>query len=110
MDYIRAVEIFPPELVEQLQQYVDGAVVYIPKKEEDKKAWGERTTTKRELARRNAKIYKDFQAGKSIKELAEEYFLAEKSIQRIIRQERSKRLKRREEAKKQYCNPAEKRL
>lgn len=90
MDYIRAVDILPPELIEQLQQYVDGAVIYIPKKEEDKRAWGERTATKKELARRNAKIYTDFQAGKSIKELAEEYFLADKSIQRIIRQEKQK--------------------
>lgn len=52
---------------------------------------GARTATKKELARRNAEIYTDFQAGKSFKELADEYFLAEKSIQRIIRQERSKR-------------------
>ena len=37
MDYIRAAEILPPELVEELQQYADGAVIYIPKKEEDKK-------------------------------------------------------------------------
>ena len=90
MDYIRAVEILPRELTEQLQQYADGAVIYIPKKEEEKKAWGEQTTTKKELARRNEKIYADFLRGSSVKELAEEYFLAEKSIQRIIRQEKNK--------------------
>ena len=90
MDYIRAVEILPRELIEQLQQYADGAVIYIPKKEEDKKAWGEQTTTKKGLARRNEKIYADFLRGSSVKELAEEYFLAEKSIQRIIRQEKNK--------------------
>lgn len=90
MDYIRAVEILPPELIAQLQEYVDGAVLYIPKKEEEKKNWGERTNTKMELARRNVKIYADFLAGRSVRELAEEYFLAEKSIQRIIRQEKSK--------------------
>ena len=90
MDYIRAVEILPRELIEQLQQYADGAVIYIPKKEEEKKAWGEQTTTKKELARRNEKIYAHFLRGSSVKELAEEYFLAEKSIQRIIRQEKNK--------------------
>lgn len=90
MDYIRAVEILPQELIEQLQQYADGVVIYIPKKEEDKKAWGEQTTTKKELARRNAEIYAGFLRGRSFKELAEEYFLAEKSIQRIIRQEKNK--------------------
>ncbi len=91
MDYIRAAEILPQELIEQLQQYVDGAAVYIPKKEEEKKAWGEKTNTKTELARRNARIYMEHLAGRPIKELAERYFLAEKSIQRIIRQERSKK-------------------
>lgn len=91
MDYIRATEILPQELIVQLQQYVDGAAVYIPKKEEDKKAWGEKTNTKTELARRNARIYTDHLAGRSNKELAKKYYLAEKSIQRIIRQERSKR-------------------
>lgn len=91
MDYIRATEILPQELIVQLQQYVDGAAVYIPKKEEDKKAWGEKTNTKTELARRNARIYTDHLAGRSNKELAKKYYLAEKSIQRIIRQEQSKR-------------------
>lgn len=47
MDYIRAADILPPELIEQLQQYADGAVIYIPKKKEDKKAWGEKTATKK---------------------------------------------------------------
>ena len=36
MDYIRAVEILPRELIEQLQLYSDGAVIFIPKMEEDK--------------------------------------------------------------------------
>ncbi|MDE7037921.1 MAG: hypothetical protein K2O98_08210, partial [Lachnospiraceae bacterium] len=86
MDYIRAAEILPQELIEQLQEYVDGAAVYIPKKEEEKKAWGAKTNTKTELARRNERIYTEHLAGTSIKELAREYFLAEKSIQRIVRQ------------------------
>ncbi len=89
MDYIRAAEVLPQELIEQLQQYVDGAAVYIPKKEDGKKSWGEKTDTKTQLARRNSRIYADFLAGRSVKELAMEYFLAEKSIQRIIRQERA---------------------
>ena len=80
----------PIYLIEQLQQYVDGAAVYIPKKEEGKKAWGERTNTKTELAKRNAGIYTEYLSGRPIKELAEKYFLAEKSIQRIIRQERQR--------------------
>ena len=37
MDYIRATEILPQELIEQLQEYVDGAAVYIPKKRRRRK-------------------------------------------------------------------------
>ena len=37
MDYIRAADILPQELIEQLQQYIDGAMLYIPKKLEEKK-------------------------------------------------------------------------
>lgn len=90
MDYIRAADILPQELIEQLQEYVDGAMLYIPKKEEEKRAWGEQTATKASLAKRNSRIYTEFLEGKSVQILAEEYFLAKKSIQRIIRQEKLK--------------------
>ena len=90
MDYIRATDILPQALIKQLQQYVDGAMLYVPKKIEEKKAWGEQTTTKASLAKRNARIYMEFMNGKSVQILADEYFLAKKSIQRIIRQEKSK--------------------
>ena len=90
MEYIRAADILPQELIKQLQQYVDGAMLYVPKKIEEKKAWGEQTTTKASLAKRNARIYMEFMNGKSVQILADEYFLAKKSIQRIIRQEKSK--------------------
>ncbi len=89
MKYVRAADILPQELLEQLQQYVDGAMLYIPRKEE-KKIWGEQTTTKVDLAKRNAQIYIEFMEGKPVYLLAEKYFLTKKSIQRIIRQEKSK--------------------
>ncbi len=90
MDYIRAADILPQELIEQLQQYIDGAMLYIPKKLEEKKAWGEQTAARASLPKSNARIYKEFIEGKSVQILADEYFLAKKSIQRIIRQEKSK--------------------
>lgn len=90
MDYIRAAEVLPQELIEQLQQYVDGALLYIPKKEE-KRIWGKQTMTKETLAKRNTQIYTEFMKGEPVHLLAEKYFLAKKSIQRIIRQEKTKR-------------------
>ena len=44
MSYIKAEEILPKELIETIQQYVNGKIIYIPCKE--KKEWGSQTETK----------------------------------------------------------------
>ena len=41
MSYIRADMILPRELIEAIQQYVDGKSIYIPRKE--KREWGSGT-------------------------------------------------------------------
>ena len=51
MSYIRADQILPKELVEAIQQYVDGQLIYIPRKE--KQAWGSGTTSKEIFRVRN---------------------------------------------------------
>ena len=91
MGYIKAWEILPKDIIKQIQQYIDGEVIYIPKLEENRKSWGENTNTKSELANRNKMIYADYLSGISISRLAKKYYLVEKSIQRIIRQEKSQK-------------------
>ena len=88
MDYQNSANLLPKELIEQIQKYVDGKVIYIPKKQINKKSWGENTDTKQVLSSRNCKICSDRQNGMTIKQLSEKYFLTEKSIQRILRQEK----------------------
>ncbi len=83
MSYICATDVLPKELVEAIQQYVSGTSIYIPCKE--KKVWGSQTKTKHYYKMRNQEIIEKHINGNSIKMLAEEYSLAEKSIQRIIR-------------------------
>ena len=85
MRYIKAEEVLPAEVLELVQQYIDGELLYIPKCKADHKAWGALSGTKEYLLRRNALIYSDYLSGFSIGSLAEKYHLAEKSIQRIIR-------------------------
>ena len=85
MGYIRAEEILPVEVLELVQKYVDGESIYIPRKTENRREWGETTLTRKELEIRNHGIYQDYLAGMKNPELAEKYFLSEKSIQRIIR-------------------------
>ena len=82
-----AIELLPKELLEQVQEYIDGRVIYISKKQENKKQWGENTDTKQFLATRNFQIRLDFQNGMSNRQLAEKYFLSQKSIQRILKKD-----------------------
>ena len=85
MGYIRAEEILPIEVIELIQQYVDGENIYIPRKSAHKQAWGAGTQIKQELLMRNRQIYKDYLSGSKASELACKYYLSEKSIQRILR-------------------------
>lgn len=88
MGYIKAEEILPIEIIELIQQYVDGANIYIPRKQDNRQEWGAKTSYKCELKNRNQLIYKEYLSGMATYELAERYYLSEKSIQRIIRQEK----------------------
>ncbi|MFV0393623.1 MAG: CD3324 family protein [Coprobacillaceae bacterium] len=85
MGYIKAKEILPRELIEEIQKYVDSEMIYIPRKESKRKNWGDKTNTKEVLTKRNYHIYQDYQAGMSISKLVDKYFLVDKSIQRILR-------------------------
>lgn len=88
MKYIKAHDVLPEEIVKIIQEYIDGEYLYVPRKNENHKAWGEKSGIKSSLKLRNNEIYKKYMAGITIDELAQEYFLSEKSIRRIIGQEK----------------------
>ncbi len=73
MSYQNSIDLLPKELIEQVQEYIDGKVIYIPKSK-TQKHWGENTNTKQVLASRNSQICINFQNGMSIKQLSEKYF------------------------------------
>lgn len=85
MGYIRAEEILPIEVMELVQQYVDGENIYIPRKQANRQEWGAGTQIRRELWERDRQIYAEYIAGSKTSELACKYFLSVKSIQRILR-------------------------
>ena len=88
MGYLKAEEILPIEIIELIQQYVDGENIYIPRKSSHRQAWGTGTQIKQELLRRDRQIYEDYLVGSKTEELACKYLLSEKSIQRILRKMR----------------------
>ena len=85
MGYRKAEEILPMEIIELIQRYVDGENIYIPRKENQRKEWGNKTSIRQELEKRNIQIFIDFQNGYRVQDLSTKYFLSEKSIQRILR-------------------------
>lgn len=90
MGYRKAEKILPPEVVALIQQYVDGEYIYIPRKEENRKCWGESTDYRWEMDERNRRIYEDYLSGMKTDTLSMKYFLSEKSIQRIIAKEKKR--------------------
>ena len=94
MSYVKAEDILPKELIEAIQQYVDGRSIYIPIKE--RQDWGTKTDTRRFLKERNEEIYDSYMQGLSLHELAVKYALSVKSIQRILRNQRMARMDRAE--------------
>ncbi|MDU1055145.1 CD3324 family protein [Clostridium baratii] len=88
MSYKKAQDVLPEEILKIIQEYIDGEYIYIPRKNENHKSWGEKGGIKDSLKIRNNEIYKKYLNGNSINELSKEYYLSEKSIRRIIGQEK----------------------
>jgi Mor family transcriptional regulator len=84
MSYIKATDVLPEEVLDLIQKYIEGEYIYIPKKECNRKIWGQTTKSKEKTSARNADIYKIYEEGVSAKVLSEMYYLSLKSIQRII--------------------------
>lgn len=85
MKYEKAQNILPQQIIEIIQNYTDGGYIYIPRKDDNKKSWGENTETKNYLKRRDNEIFNKYSSGLSVKILSQQYFLTEHSIRRIIR-------------------------
>jgi Mor family transcriptional regulator len=88
MKYEKAQNILPEDVIELIQQYVDGGYLYIPRKCTSKKAWGENSGIKNSLKKRNQEIFNKYSNGVSVRELSEQFYLTEDSIRRIIRAEK----------------------
>ena len=84
MSYVNASDVLPKVLIEEIQQYVDGRLLYIPRQNENSLSWGEKNGTKEKLAERNRAIVNHFYSGQTIEEISKVYYLSEKRIQGII--------------------------
>ena len=83
MAYKNAKDILPEDLIEKIQMYIDGDLLYIPTKS-DKTEWGIRSGAKQKYAERNDAIREQYRNSASIEELARLYFLSTDSIRKIV--------------------------
>lgn len=84
MGYKNACEVLPTELISQIQKYIDGEIIYIPRQEENRRKWGDNTPTRFDLQKRNDEIHKLYIEGTSVKELAERFYLSTQCIYKIL--------------------------
>lgn len=90
MGYKNAESVIPIELLREIQKHIDGEYIYIPKKTENKKLWGEETGTKSILSARNRIIAGQYASGISVNKLACDYFLSPKTVYKILSEMRKK--------------------
>lgn len=76
-------KILPDRLLKELQEYVSGETLYIPKADE-KKPWGEASGARSYYKQRNSEIRDKYNNGVKIADLAEEYCLSYDTIRRIV--------------------------
>ncbi len=83
MKYINAGEVLPSELLREVQKYASGALLYIPKDEEEA-AWGEVSGYKKYLLKRNRMIQNHFRYGMHMEEISKMYCLSEETVKKIV--------------------------
>ena len=83
MKYENAKDILPDEVLKEVQKYASGKLLYVPSVEE-KRNWGEASGYRDKLKKRNQMICNKYANGRTISELADEYFLSLDSIKKII--------------------------
>ncbi|MFS0824667.1 CD3324 family protein [Bacillus sp. 1P02SD] len=84
MKYINANNVLPEKLIVEIQKYVHGETIYIPKPESEHLKWGTSSGGRQLLDRRNDIIRSSFIRGSSIQQLAEEHYLSTETIKKMV--------------------------
>lgn len=85
MKYKNAAEILPVSLLKELQTYINGDILYVPKMD-SKKEWGSLSGSRSYYQQRNREIREKWHSGVSIDMLADQYGLTGSTIKKIIYQ------------------------
>ncbi|MBW9158928.1 DNA-binding response regulator [Clostridium tagluense] len=75
---------FPPELLREIQNYVQGERIYIPQLDNVRVTWGVKSGSRQKITFRNGEIHKKYKEGLNIEELSEIFCLSSESIRKIV--------------------------
>jgi Mor family transcriptional regulator len=84
LNYKNGRDVLPPSLLSELQKYIQGELIYIPKPASKRAGWGELSGARKWLAERNRQIIQDYMSGRSIAELERKFHLSAQSIRKIV--------------------------
>ena len=84
MKYVNAKDVLPPSLLYEVQQYLCGELLYIPRNNTKKAGWGQKSGAKSSLSLRNQDIIEAYRNGATVYELMDVHCLSEASIRKII--------------------------
>lgn len=84
MKYVKATAILPEKLLVEIQKYIQGETIYIPKLKKTYQKWGSHSGGRKFIDDRNNAIKHAFKNGRAIQQLAEEYFLSIETIKKIV--------------------------
>jgi hypothetical protein len=91
MSYLNADELLPPELLKEVQAYIQGSLVYIPRQGVKRLGWGARSGARDSFDRRNSAIREAKARGRRIDDLALEYGLSPGGIRKILYGDKSRK-------------------
>lgn len=77
MRYRNGKDLLPEELYLAVQEYAEGLCLYIPKRQTERRP-------RSADAERNGEICRRYEAGESVRSLAEEFFLSTQAVYRIL--------------------------
>ncbi|MGM0862060.1 MAG: CD3324 family protein [Bacillota bacterium] len=84
MAYVKATAILPEKLISEIQKYVQGETIYILKTVASHQKWGTCSGTRKLIDDRNALMKRAFKNGRTIDQLADEYYLAIETVKKVV--------------------------
>jgi len=84
LSYRNAREILPAKLIREIQRFVNGEIIYIPKQTDEKIKWGDKNGSRKKYEKRNSDIKALKHGGMTVDELSRRYYLSADSIRKIL--------------------------